>query len=52
MVNIMIADDNVAYTQYLSSILTKEKDFKVINISYDGLSTIDNYTKLKLIYCY
>ena len=47
MVNIMIADDNVAYTQYLSSILTKEKDFKVINISYDGLSTIDNYTKLK-----
>lgn len=47
MVNIMIADDNVAFTQYLSSILTKEKDFKVINISYDGLNAIENYTKLK-----
>lgn len=45
---IFSSKDNAFTKSYnLSSILTKEKDFKVINISYDGLSTIDNYTKLK-----
>lgn len=47
MINLMIADDNIHYTEYLSSMLTKEKDIEVINISYDGFSAIDNYNNLK-----
>ena len=47
MINLMIADDNIHYTEYLSSMLTKEKDIEVINISYDGFSVIDNYNNLK-----
>lgn len=47
MINLMIADDNIQFTEYLSNMLTKEKDIKIINISYDGLSAIKNYNELK-----
>ncbi len=47
MINLMIADDNIPYTEYLSRMLTKDKDVEIINISYDGLSAIDNYNNLK-----
>lgn len=47
MINLMIADDNIQYTEYLSCMLTKEKDIEVINISYEGISTIANYNNLR-----
>lgn len=47
MINLMIADDNVEFVQQLSYMLTKEKDFKIINISYNGLEAIKNFKDLK-----
>lgn len=47
MISLMIADDNVQWVEHLSSFLTKEDDFKIINKSYNGLDTIMHYTELK-----
>ena len=47
MISLMIADDNVQWVEQLSSFLTKEDDFKIINKSYNGLDTIMHYTELK-----
>ena len=47
MIELMIADDNVHYTEHLNYVLTKEKNFKVVNISHNGLETVMNYNALK-----
>lgn len=47
MLELMIADDNVRFAEHLNYVLTKEKDFKVINISHNGLEAIMYYNLLK-----
>lgn len=47
MVRIMIADDNKESAQQLSYLLTKEKNFEIVNVSYDGLEALQNYKELK-----
>ena len=47
MLELMIADDNVRFTEHLNYVLTKEKNFKVVNISHNGLETVMNYNSLK-----
>ena len=47
MISILIADDNVHFVEQLSSILTKEEDFRVIGKCYNGLETIMQYTEFK-----
>lgn len=47
MLELMIADDNVHFTEHLHYVLTKEKNFRVINISHDGLEAVKNYNALK-----
>ena len=46
MVNIMIADDNVDFSKSLCNMLTKEKDFRISNISCNGLEALVSYTSL------
>lgn len=46
MIELMIADDNVQFAEHLHYMLTKEKDFKVINVSNNGLETIMYYNSL------
>lgn len=43
MINLMIADDNVSFIESLSYMLTKEKDFRIIDICHNGLETIMDY---------
>ena len=33
MIDVLIADDNAVQTEQLSSVLSKEKDFKILKIS-------------------
>ena len=47
MLELMIADDNVHFAEHLNYVLTKEKDFKVVNISHNGLDTVMSYNYLK-----
>lgn len=47
MITIAIADDNIESANQLSFLLTKEKDFKIINISNNGLDALNNYKALK-----
>ncbi|MDO5555579.1 MAG: response regulator [Clostridia bacterium] len=47
MVNIMIADDNIEFAHLLANMLTKEEDFRVVNISNNGFEAIISYTELK-----
>lgn len=47
MITIAIADDNMESANQLSFWLTKEKDFKIINISNNGLDALNNYKTLK-----
>ena len=46
MVKIMIADDNRESAQQLCYLLTKEENFKVINISTDGIEALQSYKRL------
>ena len=43
MISLMIADDNVSVAEHLSYMLTKEKDFRIINISHNGLEALMCY---------
>lgn len=43
MVNLMIADDNVSFVESLSYMLTKEEDFRIMDICHNGLETIMDY---------
>lgn len=37
MVNLMIADDNVSFVESLSYMLTKEEDFRIMDICHNRL---------------
>ncbi len=43
MVKVLIADDNVPFCESLFSALTKEKDFKIVGISYSGKNIEKKY---------
>ncbi len=47
MIDLMIADDNIILSEQISCMLTKEKDFRVVNISHNGLQAIMAYNELK-----
>jgi len=46
MIKVQIIDDNIGVTESLSTVLNKEPDITVVNISTDGKIGLDNYLKL------
>lgn len=47
MIDLMIADDNSMFAKQLSSMLTREKDFRVVSIANNGIQTLMDYSALK-----
>ena len=47
MIDVLIADDSAVQTEQLSNVLSKEKDFKVLKISKDGMEALSDYISLK-----
>lgn len=47
MIDILIADDNDTQSKQISNVLSKEKDFKILKISRDGIETLEDYITLK-----
>ena len=47
MIDVLIADDSAVQTEQLSNVLSKEKDFKVLKISKDGIEALSDYISLK-----
>ena len=47
MIDILIADDSDVQAEYLSNRLSKEKDFKILKISRDGMEAYNDYLTLK-----
>ena len=42
MIKVQIIDDNIGVTESLSTVLNKEPDITVVNISTDGKIGLDN----------
>lgn len=47
MINIMIAEDNKSQNELYYNFLQRDNNIKIISRNYDGLSTIQDYRKLK-----
>ena len=47
MIDVLIADDSAVQTEQLSNVLSKEKDFKILKISRDGIEALNDYLSLK-----
>ena len=47
MIDILIADDNAVLTEQLSKILSREKDFRILKVSKDGVEALSDYFSLK-----
>lgn len=47
MIDLMIADDNSVFAEQLSCMLTREKDFRVVSITHNGIQTLMDYSALK-----
>lgn len=47
MINVLIADDSAVQAEQLSNVLSKEKDFKILKISRDGIEALNDYISLK-----
>ena len=47
MIDLMIADDNYMFAKQLSSMLTREKDIRVVSITDNGMQTLMDYSTLK-----
>ena len=47
MIDILIADDDAVQTEQLSNVLSKEKDFRVLKTSKDGIEALNDYIILK-----
>lgn len=47
MIDVLIADDNAIQTEQLSNVLSKEKDFKILKISKNGLEAYNDYLSLR-----
>lgn len=47
MIDILIADDNAVLTEQLSKILSREKDFRILKVSKDGVEALKDYISLK-----
>lgn len=46
-INILIADDNIEFTNLLSQFLEKDEDFNLVGIAHDGIETLEKLEKLK-----
>ena len=46
MIDVLIADDSAVQTEQLSNVLSKEKDFKILKISRDGIEALNDYIAL------
>lgn len=47
MIDVLIADDSAVQAEQLSNVLSKEKDFKILKISKDGMEALDDYLSFK-----
>ena len=47
MINVLIADDSAVQAEQLSNVLSKEKDFKILKISKNGMEAYTDYLTLK-----
>ena len=47
MIDVLIADDSAVQTEQLSNVLSKEKDFKILKISKNGMEALNDYIALK-----
>ena len=47
MINILIADDNAVQTEQLAKVLSREKDFRILKVSKDGIEALNDYISLK-----
>lgn len=47
MIDVLIADDSAVQAEQLSNVLSKEKDFKILKISKDGMEAYNDYIALK-----
>lgn len=43
MIDVLIADDSAVQTEQLSNVLSKEKDFKILKISRNGMEALNDY---------
>ena len=46
MIDVLIADDSAVQTEQLSDVLSKEKDFKILKISRNGMEAFNDYIAL------
>ena len=47
MINILIADDNAVQAEQLTKFLSREKDFRILKVSKDGVEALNDYISLK-----
>lgn len=47
MIDILIADDNAVQAEQLTKVLSREKDFRILKVSKDGVEALNDYIALK-----
>ena len=47
MIDILIADDNAVQTEQLTKVLSREKDFRILKVSKNGVEALNDYISLK-----